>query len=190
MVMESESNRREVAPFAAAIYERDETNERDALARFVAELRAEGVRVGGLLQEAAHDEAGEKAGIDLVDIADGGRFPINRPTKENLIHHTCSLDASVLAESSSALRRAIDARVEIIVLEKFGDQEQKGQGLNDEILEAIAAGIPLLIAVPEDALDKGRERSGDLGDILDFSPAAFRRWWNAVRDLSQAAVRP
>ncbi len=176
----SRAEHHEVAPFAAAVYGPDGA-ERDALARFVAELQAEGVRVGGLLQEARHDAAGQKAGIDLVEIAGQERFPINRPTRENLENHTCSLDDSILAESSSALRRAIAARVDLIVLEKFGDREQKGQGLNDEVFTAIAEGIPLLIAVPEDALPLWRERSGDLGEILDFSQAAFRHWWNETR---------
>ena len=180
MTRESEAQQREVAPFAAAVYAPDET-ERDALARFAAELVAEGVRVGGLLQEASHDAAGQKAGIDLVDIASDRRFPINRPTRENLQHHTCSLNASVLVESSEALRRAIAERVDLIILEKFGDQEQKGHGLVEEIFAAIAADIPLLLAVPEDALAMWRERCGDLGDILDFSPASFRRWWATAR---------
>ncbi|MDP6474088.1 MAG: DUF2478 domain-containing protein [Alphaproteobacteria bacterium] len=179
MTRESEAKQREVAPFAAAVY-RPEEAERDALARFAAELKAEGVRVGGLLQEASHDAAGQKAGIDLVDIASARRFPINRPTRENLEHHTCSLNASVLVESSEALRRAIAERVDLIILEKFGDQEQKGHGLVEEIFAAIAADIPLLLAVPEDALALWRERSGDLGEILDFSPASFRRWWTTA----------
>jgi hypothetical protein len=92
-----------LAPFAAAVY-RPDTAERDALARFVAELRAQGVRVGGLLQEASHDATRRKAGIDLVEITSGKRFPINRPTRENLANHTCSLDLSVLADSSAAPR--------------------------------------------------------------------------------------
>ncbi len=176
MNQNSEARQAELAPFAAAVYAPEETG-RDALARFVAELTAEGVRVGGLLQEAAHDAAGQKAGIDLVDIASARRFPINRPTRASLQNHSCSLDASVLVESSAVLRRAIAERVELIVLEKFGDQEQKGQGLADEIFTAIAEGIPLLIAVPKEALGLWRERSGDLGEILDFTPDSFRRWW-------------
>jgi hypothetical protein len=176
MNQESEARQTELAPFAAAVYGPDEP-ERDALTAFVAELSAAGVRVGGLLQEAAHDAAGQRAGIDLVDIASARRFAINRPTRESLENHTCSLDASVLVESSAVLRRAIAERVDLIVLEKFGDQEQKGQGLADEIFAAIAAGIPLLIAVPEDALSLWRERSGDLGEILEFTPDSLRRWW-------------
>ena len=79
------------------------------------------------------------------------------------------------------MRRAIADRVDLIVLEKFGDQEQKGQGLSEEIFTAIAEEIPLLIAVPEDAQELWRERSGGLGETLDFTLDSFRRWWQGVR---------
>jgi len=98
-----------------------------------------------------------------------------------LANGTCSLDTSVLVESSAALRRAIAERVDLIVLKKFGDQEQKGQGLSGEIFTAIAENIPLLIAVPQDALELWKERSGGLGEILDFKVEQFRHWWQSAQ---------
>lgn len=169
-----------VAPFAAAVYPRDLQN-RDALMRFAAELQASGVRVGGLVQEVLRDAEGKMTGIDMVELDTGHRIAINRPTKENLENKTCSLNTNALAESTEALRRAIRERVDLIVLEKFGEQEQKGQGLNDEIFAAIAAEIPLLIAVPQFALDLWQERSGELGDTLPYDVAAFHQWWASVR---------
>ena len=164
------------APFAAAVYARDMQN-RDALTQFAAELRAEGVRVGGLVQEGLRNEDGASTGIDIVEIDTGRRIPINRPTKETLDSHSCSLNTSALTESTEALRRAIRENVDLIVLEKFGEQEQKGQGLSDEIFMAIAEEIPLLIAVPEFALDLWQERSGEMGETLSYDVDAFRRWW-------------
>ncbi|MBT6910816.1 MAG: DUF2478 domain-containing protein, partial [Rhodospirillaceae bacterium] len=105
----------------------------------------------------------------------------NRPTKENLENKTCSLNTNALAESTEALRRAIRERADLIVLEKFGEQEQKGQGLSDEIFMAIAEDIPLLIAVPEFALDLWQERSGEMGDTLNYDVGAFHEWWTSVR---------
>jgi len=98
-----------------------------------------------------------------------------------LANGTCSLDTSVLVESSAALRRAIAERVDLIVLEKFGDQEQKSQGLSDEIFTAIAENIPLLIAVPQDALELWKERSGGLSEILDFKVEQFCYWWQSAQ---------
>ncbi len=168
------------APFAAAVYARDMQN-RDALTQFAAELRAQGVRVGGLVQEVLRNEDGASTGIDIVEIDTGRRIPINRPTKETLDSHSCSLNTSALTESTEALRRAIRENMDLIVLEKFGEQEQKGQGLNDEIFMAIAEEIPLLIAVPEFALDLWQERSGEMGETLSYDVDAFRRWWATAK---------
>lgn len=169
-----------IAPFAAAVYARDR-QDRDALPLFVEELRGQDVRVYGLIQEVLRDGTGKNIGIDMIEIDTGRRIPINRPTKENLENHTCSLNTSALAESTEALRRAVREGADLIVLQKFGEQEQKGQGLNDEILAAIAEEIPLLIAVPEFALELWRERTGDLGDTLRYDLDSFRQWWQGIR---------
>jgi nucleoside-triphosphatase THEP1 len=139
------------------------------------------VRVGGLVQEALSGEDGRRIGIDMVEIDTGRRIAINRPTRENLLNHTCSLNTSALVEATEALRRAVHERVDLIVLEKFGEQEQQGRGLSDEIFQAISEDIPLLIAVPQSALTLWQERSGALGDTLPFDLDAFRRWWSEIR---------
>ena len=88
---------------------------------------------------------------------------------------------ATIFDKTGALRRAVREGVDLIVLEKFGEQEQKGQGLNDEIFAAIAEDIPLLIAVPEFALDLWQERSGELGDTLPYDIAAFHQWWTSIQ---------
>ena len=175
----SSDDNQDQLPFAAAVYSRS-TEDRKALATFTATLRAKGVRVGGLLQEELVDGGGCRMGIDLVDVETGSRFPINRPSKENLESKTCSMNTNVLADSTEALRRAIEDKVDLIVLEKFGEQEQNGGGLNDEILNAIAENIPLLIAVPETALELWTERSGGLGAYLDHNVDSFQTWWKDI----------
>jgi len=91
------------------------------------------------------------------------------------------VNTSALMESTEALRRAIREGVDLIVLEIFGEQEQKGQGLNDEIFAAIAEEIPLLIAVPAFAHELWQERSGALGDTLPYDLDAFHHWWARVQ---------
>jgi nucleoside-triphosphatase THEP1 len=166
-------------PFAAAVYSRA-TEDRKALATFAAGLRDKGIKVGGLLQEELIDGGGCRMGIDLVDVVSGSRFPINRPTKESVESKACSMNTNVLADSTEALRQAIADRVDLIVLEKFGEQEQGGGGLNDEILNAIAENIPLVIAVPETALELWTERSGGLGSNLNHDVKSLEDWWQEV----------
>ena len=165
-----------IAPFAAAVYTPD-TGDRMALLKFVEKLKALNTRVGGVLQEALFNSEGEIVGLNAVDVATDRRIPITRAVKNS---DECGLDVSALAETASIIDSAISDRLELVVVEKFGELEQNGKGLIDEILQTIAEGIPLLIAVPEAALPVWQERSGELGSVLDFNEEAFQQWWQSV----------
>jgi nucleoside-triphosphatase THEP1 len=164
--------------FAAAVY-RPDTIDRKLLSRFVERLLSRGVRVAGILQETVHDSDGEVIGLNAVDISNNSRLPISRPTKRD---DECGLDVSALVETASIIRKAVSDRADLVVIEKFGEQEQGGKGLNDEILETIAADISLLIAVPEAALPIWQERSGELGNVLPFEEEALERWWRTITE--------
>lgn len=148
---------------------------------FADELIAEGWRVGGIVQEVLVDEAGATIGIDAIELDTGHRFAINRPTDSDRLNKTCSLDPAVLAEASGALDRAIRSHMDLVLVEKFGEQEQQGGGLADEILRAVSEGIPTLVAVPSGVREIWREFTGDMGDELDFDLPSFRAWWQRVR---------
>ncbi len=112
--------------------------------------------------------------VNAVDIATGRRIPLNQPTLESWRNRICSLDLAALAETSAVLRRAIDDRVDLIVVEKFGDAERNG-------LDGIAAGIPLLVAVPETNFEAWRERTGGMGARLSRDETALHKWWEWVQ---------
>ena len=67
--------------------------------------------------------------------------------------------------------------MDLIIVEKFGEQEQQGGGLADEILRAVSEGIPTLVAVPDGVREVWREFTGDLGEELSFEMDSFRAWW-------------
>jgi nucleoside-triphosphatase THEP1 len=169
-------NNQSLAPFAAVVYTA-ETVDRKALLRFVEKQKALQTRVGGVLQEAIFDENGLIIGLNAVDIATGDRIPITRPVKKD---GGCGLDVSALVQTAAIINNAIDDRLDLVVVEKFGELEQNGQGLIDEILQTIAAGIPLLISVPESALPLWQDRSGEFGAVLPFNEEALRQWWQDV----------
>lgn len=161
------------APFAAAVYRLD-TGDRMALLKFVERQKSNGVRIGGVLQQALFNPAGVITGLDAIDVYTGRRIPISRPQQNS---DDCGLDVAALTETTGAIRQAIDDRLDLVVVEKFGELEQDGKGLIDEIFQTIAAGIPLLIAVPEAALPIWLERTGELGGILSFDEDSFQHWW-------------
>ena len=131
-------NNHNMAPFAAAVYSAD-TADRNALSKFVEKQKASRTRVGGLLQEALFDDQGATIGLNAVDVARNLRIRITRSVEKN---DGCAFDASALAQTAAVIDNAIDDRLDLVVVEKFGELEQNGQGLIDEILRTISADIP------------------------------------------------
>ena len=82
-----------------------------------------------------------------------------------------------MLDAGAPLRRALEERPELVIVEKFGEQEQGGAGLIDEILNVIADGLPTLVLVPEAALESWREVTGEQGVELDCDLSALRQWW-------------
>jgi len=161
------------AVFAAAVYT-PKQEDKSALSKFVMRLKAEKVSVAGILQESRLDPGNETRTIDSVDISTGNRIPIKLPMADDT---ECGLDVSNLAATSAILRDAIKTRPDLVVIEKFGEQEQKGEGLLDEIMQILVEGIPLLIAVPEPALDIWRRQCGDMGATVPYTQDAMWDWW-------------
>ena len=146
--------------------------------RFVEKQKSLNTRIGGVLQEAIFNSEGGIIGLNAVDVLTNRRIPITRPVKND---EECGLDISALAQTTDIIRNAIDDRLDLVVVEKFGELEQKGKGLIDEILQTIVAGIPLLISVPEAALPVWQDRSGELGSVLPFTEEAFQQWWKNLK---------
>lgn len=166
--------------FAAVVYPAKQGDRRE-LVRFVESLKKSKVRVGGILQEktSVGDDGARR--VEAVDIETGRRTPLNDPTPETWRERVCSLDVSALAESTAFLRKAIEGHVDLMVVEKFGDAERDGAGLIEEVLQGIAAGIPLLISVPETNLQAWTERSGGMGAVLPCEEPALHEWWAGLQ---------
>jgi len=123
--------------------------------------------------------------VEAIDIATENRFSINQPTLEQWQNRDCSLDTLTLTETAAVLRRAIEDRVELMVVEKFGNAERDGEGLSDEILCAIAAGIPVLVAVPDTSLEIWNDRTGGMGGVLNCEEDDLFHWWTSIQPLHQ-----
>jgi uncharacterized protein len=164
------------AAFAAAVYV-PKQEDKSALSDFVAGLKRDNVAVSGILQDSRVDPVDGTRTIESVDIATGRRFPIKHAVADDA---DCGLSVSSLIETSAILREVIQTRPDVVVIEKFGDQEQKGEGLLDEIMQIITEGIPLLIAVPEPALDLWRQQCGGLGATLPYNLDTMQSWWSEI----------
>jgi len=169
----------------AIIYPPDQPPER-LLAGFAAELSSRGFAVGGLAQETRQGEDGCKCAMEVVELDTGKRLSISQALGAG--SQACSLDPAALAEASGAVRRAIDARVDLLLVNKFAKSEKAGRGLSAEMLAAMAEGVPLLTAVPGVLIDDWTAFTGGRGQVLMATEEALWRWWGPGRLYDDLAL--
>lgn len=173
------------AAIGAVIYAPDQPPEA-LLAEFAAELAGRGFRIGGLTQDTALGDDGCKCRMEVVELDTGRRLSLSQALGAG--SSSCSLDPAALAEASGALRRAVEAGVDLLFVNKFSKAEKAGRGLAAEMLEAMAAGVPLLTAVPGVFIDDWRHFTGGRGQVLMSTRAALWRWWGPERLYDDLAL--
>lgn len=137
----------DIAPRAAAVVF-DQGDEADAaIAAAVAALRQDGLRVGGLLQVFGASVGPCRREMHLFVLASGDWIRLDQPLGAGA--QGCTLDADALTRAAVALRAAVQARPDLLVVSRFGKQEALGGGMRAEIAEALVSGIPVLVAVRE-----------------------------------------
>lgn len=156
---------------------------------FSAELKRRGFRVGGLVQRnhGPGDDCAER--MELVDVATGRAYDITQ--KLGRESQSCRVDPTGVAEASQAIRNAVASGVDLLVVNKFAGLESHGDGLSDEMLTAIAEGIPVLTSVGSRYLNEWQTATGGFCDLLSPVPDALWRWWGPQRmyqDLVQGVV--
>jgi nucleoside-triphosphatase THEP1 len=142
------------------------------LADFTAHLRATGRAVHGLIQ--LRPPSG-KGGTVLLDLQTGERYPLFQDLGAG--SQSCSVDTNILAAASRSLRRALDARADLAVVNRFGPLEAAGGGLLSEMLTLIAEGVPVLTIVRDDCLPAWRHVTGNRGAELPATRAALDSWF-------------
>jgi molybdate transport system ATP-binding protein len=132
-------------PRAAAVLFEHSDDVDTAMAGAVAALRSGGLRVGGLLQAATPARGSGRRGFTLVVLASGERIRLDQPLGAEA--QSCTLDGDALARAAQALRAAVKAAPDLLVVSRFGKQEAAGGGMRAEIAEALLSGTPVLVAV-------------------------------------------
>jgi len=157
------------------------TRELPLLADFARELTSRGWRVGGLVQETLRGPGGYKRAIIATDLDTGAKITLATFKGDRGKESECGFDSAALAEATRAVLRAVETGVDLIIIEKFGRREMEGSGLFDEILAAMAEGIPTLTLVSANALEQWNQLTGDLGALLAAEPSGLWRWWGSHR---------
>jgi nucleoside-triphosphatase THEP1 len=168
---------------AAVIY-RAEDDVDTLLSDFAIARLAAGDRLGGIVQRNIKDADGKKIDMRMIDLMSGREIGISQALGQG--SQSCKLDSSGLTEASTAVGRAIQSDVDLIVINKFAMQEANGRGLRNEFAECILTGRPTLTAVPEKCLDAWAEFTGDRGTTLFCARRVVDAWW---QDVSSRAAR-
>lgn len=144
------------------------------LEAFVARRRAEGWTVAGLIQRRDPGDGLRH----LVDLENGQSYPITQDLGTG--SDSCVVDPHGVAAASVVLRRAMETAADILVINKFGRLESEGEGLVDETLQAMAAGLVVLTTVHENYRDAFRDRTGGLASLLPCTAEALDAWWRSL----------
>ena len=122
-------------------------------------LRAAGVSVRGLVQHFGRYANGQKR-MDLVDVASGEVFEIS----QNLGAEAsgCCLDQQALAHAGSALQRALEEGVDVLVINRYGAVEAGGGGFAAEFAQAAGQGTPVITVVGAEQREAWAQFAGDM----------------------------
>lgn len=148
------------------------------LADFAATAQAQGLAVGGLLQQGSKSRGDAPENITLVALDGCERFSIMQSLASS---GACTVNPQAVAEASAVLRRAVAGRRFPILINKFGSMEAEGEGLADEMIAVMAEELPLLTTVSLKRLDAWLNFCGGFCELLPPDPAALLGWWERNR---------
>ncbi|HKW84397.1 MAG TPA: DUF2478 domain-containing protein [Burkholderiaceae bacterium] len=145
-------------PLAAAIVD-DRSIDIDAfLAQVVQRQLAAGRRVRGCLMRRPPREPGCAATMHLVDITTSQSYLVSQPMGTN--SRACRADTQGFARASSIFRRALDEAPDLVISNRFGELEVRGEGFCEELLAVMCREIPFLTTVAARNAEVWREFTG------------------------------
>lgn len=174
----------EPTPLLAAIHYEIGFDINQTMRDVVMHLRKDGFAVGGVIQETEVDADSCFSSINIVDIRSGEAARITQ--EQGKESRGCKLDPRGLASISHCITDAIDAGVDLIVINKFGRAESEGGGLLSCIAAAISAGLPVLTTVRQPYRESWHAFHGGLATELLPSLQEIIKWCEVARTQVRA----
>jgi len=172
-------------PLVAAIVYADRVYPKEAVEAVVAQCRASGLALAGVLQHHVSDKPERRCDIVLEDLSCGTRTSIYEDRGQGA--SGCKLDEIALTDVACRVERHLQSDPDVLVLNKFGKAESLGGGLLDLIAGAINRQVTVVIAVPQSHLAAWRVFAGDFARELSPDPDAVRAFVRALAPRSTAA---
>lgn len=145
-----------------------------ALRRAIATLRSRGITFGGIVHSDSPPAAAGRRMMLVEDIASGELLQISQDRGPQA--QGCCLDTAALSAASRPVREAMARHVDVVVINRFGEQEANGRGLRAEFADAAMSGFVVVTVTRPDFLGAWMDFAGELGTVLRPDPDAVRDW--------------
>jgi hypothetical protein len=137
-------------------------------------LRAAGLSVAGLVQLNTFERDPGKCDMAVEELYSGTVLQLSEDRGKG--SSGCRLDRSILMQASVLLLRALENKLDVLVLNKFGKVEAEGQGLRDVLGKAVELGVAVVVGVPFRNLDQWRIFAGDLAEECSTESKRLKDW--------------
>lgn len=135
-------------------------------------LQAAGLRLAGAVQHNI-DRPDGPCDMDLSVLGSGHTVRISQRLGPGATG--CRMDAGAL-ETAVAMAESTLAGADLLIVNKFGRQEAMGRGFRPLIGQALATGVPVLLAVNAGYRADFDAFAGDVGEELAPSDEALAGW--------------
>lgn len=151
---------------------------------FVEDLRGAGYRAAGLVQLGRPRDYG---GLAVFALSDGELISLAHD-----IRHAagCGLEPHALLETRARVSRAVRADPDILVINRFGRLEERGGGFVAEVRQAVAADIPVIVAVAQERFAAWTRFCNGMSVKLPCSRPWLERWWSGVARAPRPRCTP
>ncbi|MGL4241928.1 MAG: DUF2478 domain-containing protein [Beijerinckiaceae bacterium] len=154
------------APVTAILY--SEGREVDPLMRrLAAHLEGAGCALAGFVQRNEERLGRRRCDMVLEDLASGALVGISQDRGPHA--RGCMLDVGELLRGMELAMAALESAPDLLMINKFGKTEGEGGGFRPLIAEAVARGVPVLVAVPLRNIDSWRLFAGGLAKEIDVA---------------------
>jgi nucleoside-triphosphatase THEP1 len=160
-------------PLGVLVYD-DDLDIDGLLAQCAQTLARLGYRLGGVVQSNPPRPGRRKCDMQLTDLSSGETALISYDQGDGA--SGCRLDLAALARAAFWVEQAVSAGVDLVIINKFGKQEARGQGLRSAITEALLSGTPVVFGVSRLNLDACLEFAGGQFTQLESDPEAVVAW--------------
>lgn len=92
----------------------------------------------------------------------------------------CRLDVGRLQNVGARIAEALEAGADLLIVNRFGKRERDGKGLGHLVERALAADIPVVIAVSDHRFADWIKLAGGMSVKLACNRYALEAWWRTV----------